>query len=303
MLIFNIDNYLIFFIIIRNSIVVQNAKNFMNTPITINYESSLADALKKIIDEKKSRLLVTENDKITGLVTEKDLGLFLLTNNTERKLGEISLSEIVKKIISVNEKTELNQCAEIMLKNNIGSLTITSNNDVAGILTKTDLVRYFTKTYSGERIVGEYMSPYYAWQYFDIPLYQVVSKMINDKISRIILRNHDEIPVGIVTFRDLFKLSLTLGEQEDILDNSDPLISVIFPRKGFISESGFGGSVKINEIMSKNIVSVNYDDDLARTGKLLLDKKINGAGVLSEHGNIVGIISKTDIVKALAFLK
>ncbi|MDH3735622.1 MAG: CBS domain-containing protein [Nitrosopumilus sp.] len=274
----------------------------MNTPISIKYESSLADVLKKVIEEKKSRLLVTENDTITGLVSEKDLGLFLLTDNTERKLDAIPLSEIIKKIISVDEKRGLDECAQIMLKNGIGSLVVTANDEVVGILTKTDLVRYFTKTYPGKKIVGEYMSPYYAWQYSDTPLYKVVLKMIDDKISRIILRDHDEIPVGIVTFRDLFNLSLKLGEQEDILDNSDPVISVIFPRKGFISASGFGGSTKINEIMSENIVSVNYDDDLAKTGGILLDKNINGAGVLSGHGNIIGIISKTDIVKALAFL-
>jgi CBS domain-containing protein len=55
--------------------------------------------------------------------------------------------------------------------------------------------------------------------------------------------------------------------------------------------------------MSKDIVSVDYDEDLAKAGKLLLEKNINGAAVLSGHGNIMGIISKTDIVKALAFLK
>ncbi len=275
----------------------------MNAPRTIKYDSNLADVLKKIINEKKSRLLVSENDKMTGLISEKDLGYFLLTDKTERKLDEIHLSEIVKKIISVDEKTELDKCAEMMLKNGIGSLVITSNDDVVGILTKTDLVRYFSKAHSDERIVGEYMSPYYAWQYFDTPLYKVILKMIDEKISRVILRNHNEIPVGIITFRDLFNLALKLGEQEDVLDNTDPVISVIFPRKGFISESGFGGSTKAHEIMSENIISVNYDDDLANTGKKLLDQNINGAGVLSSHGNIIGIISKTDIVKCLAFLK
>ena len=275
----------------------------MNSPRTIKHNSSLADVLKKIIEEKKSRLLVTENDKIMGLVSEKDLGLFLFMDTSERTLNEIPLSEIIKTIISVDEKTELTKCAQIMLENSIGSLVITSNDDTVGILTKTDLVRYFTKTHLDEKIVGEYMSPYYAWQYSDTSLSKVVLKMIDEKISRVVLRGHDEIPVGIVTFRDLFNLALKLGAQEDVLDNSDPMISVIFPRKGFISDSGFGGSTKIDEIMSKDIVSVNYDDDLAHTGKILLEKNINGAGVLSRHGNIVGIISKTDIVKALAFLK
>lgn len=275
----------------------------MNTPRTIKLESSLADVLTKIIDEKKSRLLVTENNVITGLVSEKDLGYFLLTDTTERNLDEIPLSEIIKKIISVDEKTGLDKCAEMMLKNSIGSLVVTANNAFVGILTKTDLVRYFTKTHRDEKTVGEYMSPYYAWQYSDTPLYKVVLKMIDERISRVILRNHDETPVGIVTFRDLFELALKQGKYEDVLDNTDPVISVIFPRKGFISDSGFGGSTKVNEIMSEDIISVNYDDDLADTGKMLLEKNINGAGVLSGHGNIIGIVSKTDIVKAVAFLK
>ncbi len=282
---------------------MKYAKDYMHSPRTIKYESNLNDVLKKIIGEKKSRLLVTENDKITGLVSEKDLGLFLLTDKTERKLDEIPLSEILKKIISVDEKTELVKCSEIMLTNGIGSLVITSNDEIVGILTKTDLVRFFTKTHDGKKTVGEYMSPYYAWQYSDTPLNKVVLKMIDEKISRVILRNHNETPVGIVTFRDLFNLVLRLGTQEDVLDNSDPMISVIFPRQGFISDSGFGGSTKIDEIMSKDIVSVNYDDDLAQTGKILLDKNINGAGVLSANDDLIGIISKTDIVKALAFLK
>jgi len=282
---------------------VKYAKDYMNAPITITHDSSLADVLKKIIDEKKSRLLVTENGKIMGLVSEKDLGLFLFMDTTERKLDQIPLSEIIKTIISVDEKTGLDHCAQIMLENSIGSLVVISNDDVVGILTKTDLVKYFTTTHLDGKIVGEYMSPYYAWQYLDASLSKVVLKMIDEKISRVILRTHDEIPVGIVTFRDLFNLALNLGVQEDVLDNSDPMVSVIFPRKGFISDSGFGGSTKVNEVMSKDIVSVNYDDDLAKTGTLLLEKNINGAGVLSRHGNIIGIISKTDIVRALAFLK
>ena len=282
---------------------MKHASDYKNTPRTIKFESSLDDVLKKIIDEKKSRLLVTENDKITGIVTEKDLGVFLLTDDTERKLNEIPLSAIFKKIISVDEHTSMIECAEVMLTKSIGSLVVKSGNDVVGILTKTDLVRYYTKTHLDEKIVGEYMSPYYAWQYSDTPLYKVVLKMIDEKISRVILRNHNETPVGIVTFRDLFELALKQGKYEDVLDNTDPVISVIFPRKGFISESGFGGSVKVDDIMSKDIVSVNYDDDLAKTGKMLLEKNINGAGVLSGHGNIIGIISKTDIVKAVAFLK
>lgn len=282
---------------------METAKAYMNIPIVIDGSANLANVLKKIIDEKKSRLLVTNNGKITDIVSEKDLGLFLFADISERKLDQIPLTEISKKIISVDENTTLDFCAEKMLENSIGSLVITSKDNVVGIITKSDLVKYFATAHLQEKFVGEYMSPYYAWQYSDSSLSTTVLKMIDEKISRIILRDRKENPVGIVTFRDLFNMSLRLGEEEDVLDNSDPLISIIFPRKGFISESGFGGTTKASEIMSQNIISVKYDDDLAKTGKLLLDNNINGAGVLSKNNNLIGIISKTDIVKALAFLK
>lgn len=282
---------------------MDTAKAYVNKPITIEGTANLAQVLKKIIDEKKSRLLVTNNNLITDIVSEKDLGLFLFSDDSERKLDQIPLAEVSKKIISVDENTTLAKCAEMMLENGIGSLVITSEGEVVGIITKSDLVKYFVTEHQKEKLVGEYMSPYYAWQYSDYSISKIVLKMIDEKISRIILRDQHENPVGIITFRDLFNTSLKLGEEEDVLDNSDPMISVIFPRKGFVSESGFGGSTIASEIMSKNIISVKYDDDLAQAGKLLLDKNVNGAGVLSGNDNLIGIISKTDIVKALAFLK
>lgn len=275
----------------------------MSSPIMINRSSNLSQVLKKILQDKISRLFVTDNNLITEIVTEKDLGIFLFSDKSERKLGNIPVSEISKKIISVREDTNLKICAQKILEFGIGSLAVTSNGDVAGIVTKTDLVKYFSNAYSGKKIVGEYMTPYYAWQYSDSPLHKIVSKMLEDRISRLILRNKDEIPEGVISFRDLFDVSLKLGQDQDVLDNNDPFISVIFPRKGFVSESGFGGSIKASEIMSKNIVSVNYDDDLGQTGKILIEKQINGAGVLSKNGNLIGIISKSDIVKALAFIK
>ena len=55
--------------------------------------------------------------------------------------------------------------------------------------------------------------------------------MIDEKISRIIIRNREDVPVGIITFRDLFALALKQGNFENVHDNSDPVISVIFPEK------------------------------------------------------------------------
>ena len=277
-------------------------EHMMKKPITLNSDATISDAMKIIVNKKIGRILVTENQKVVAIVTEKDLVFFLLNDQSEKKIEEIPLKTIIKTILSVSESNSIKGCAKKMMENTIGSLAIKRNEEIIGIITKTDMIEYFAKTQQGKKTVGEYMSPYYAWEYADAPLYSIVSKMTKDKISRLVLRNHDEVPVGIVSFSDLFKLSLTIGNQKEVVDDSNPSIPIVFPRKGFVSKEGFGGTIKASQIMNDEIVTVNYDDDLAKASKILIDKKINGVGVLSSNGVLIGILSKTDVIKAMAFL-
>jgi len=274
----------------------------MKKPVTLEKDAVISDAMRIMANKKIGRILVSENQKITDIVTEKDMVFFLLGDQSEKKLEEIPIQKITKPVMSVSESTSIKSCAKKMIENEIGSLAVTQEGKITGIITKTDLIEHFANTQSGKKIVGEYMSPYYAWSYSDTPLYNIVSKMVNDRISRLILRNHDETPVGILSFSDLFKLSLTVGNQKEIVDDTNPSIPVVFPRKGFVSKEGFGGTIKASQIMKDEILTVNYDDDLTKASQVLIDKKINGLGVLSSNGTLIGILSKSDIIKAIAFL-
>ncbi len=276
-------------------------KEIMKEPISINEESSIFDALRILLDKNISRLLIKKDQNITSIITEKDIGIFLLSDTSDRKLDEIKISNISKPLITLDENSDAHKAAGVMLENGIGSLAV-KNNKITGIVTKTDLAKVFAEKFSGKKIVGEYMSPYYTWAYSDSPLSKIVSKMLHDKVSRLILRNRDEVPIGILSFRDLFRTALTEGEEQTVIDNADPAISVVFPRKGFLSETGFGGTTKASDIMKDEIISVNYDDDLAKACKVMIESKINGVAVLSGRGALVGILSKTDVMKALAFL-
>ena len=155
----------------------------MKNPATIDIKSSIFDAIRKMREEKIGRLLVFENEKISKIITEKDIGLFLFKDASERKLDEISLRELSTPVLSVDESTKIQECAKIMLEKAIGSLAIKSDNKIVGIITKTDLVKYFAKNHGGKKVVGEYMSPYYSWVYSDTPLSRVILKML-DEIGR-----------------------------------------------------------------------------------------------------------------------
>ena len=281
---------------------MSTVKDIMKKPITIENSSSLSHAIHQFLDLKISRLLTTnEEGKIIGIITEKDLGFYLLANNTEKNLDELYVSEISKPLIEVSETTPIEDAAHIMFSKNIGSVGV-SYSDTVGIVTKTDLVKYYYQNYVGHKRVGDAMTVSYSAMYEDDKLFQILEKMIQDKVSRLVIKNKEDDAVGIVTFGDVFRLSLSLGRDNDVIDNSDPAISVIFPRKGFLSETGFGGTTSAKDVMTRKITTVDYNEDLVSACLEMLDNNINGCGVLID-GKLSGIVSKTDIIKILDILR
>ena len=281
---------------------MSNVKQIMKKPITIENSASLFKAMTHMTNSKISRLLTTnDSGNIVGIITEKDIGFFLLVNDSEKNLTEIPVSDVAKHLIQVNESTPVEDVAHIMNTKNIGSVGV-SSSDTIGIVTKTDLTRYYIQNYVGHKRVGDVMTVSYSSMYLDDPIYKIVSKMIEDKVSRLIIKNNENKAKGVVTFGDLFRISMTMGKDNDVLDNSDPLISVVFPRKGFLNPSGFGGTILAKDVMTPNIVSIDYNDDLVMACTEMIDSNINGVGVLI-NDQLSGIVSKTDVVKALAELK
>ncbi len=277
-------------------------KDIMQKPITIENSLTLSHVIHKFIESKKSRLLTTNKEgKIVGIITQKDLGFFLFANNTEKTLEEIPVSDISKPLIEVSETTPIEDAAYIMFSKNIGSVGI-SFSDTVGIITKTDLIKYYYQNLVGYKRVGDAMTVSYSAMYEDDKLYQILQKMISDKVSRLVIKDKENNATGVISFGDVFRISMRLGQEKDVIDNSDPAISVIFPRKGFLSESGFGGTISAKDVMSNSIKSVDYNDDLVSACTEMLDNNINGCGVLI-NGKLSGIVSKTDVVKILSELR
>lgn len=279
---------------------MQAAKEIMKVPITIHKDSSIDEAIMVMNEKRISRLVVTEQKKPSGIVSEKDIGFFLLQDKTDRDIDEIPVAEVTKKLVSVSETTKVGDCARIMLEKDFSSLCVNSNSTLVGIITKTDLTKYYADTYKDKNRVDNFMTKSYVSSYVDEPVHKIVSKMLENKISRIIVKNRDGMPVGIISFRDLFRIALDLGMEEFLEDNTRSDLSVIFSRKGFLSESGFGAITTAAQIMTSGILSVLHNDDLAKACKILLDNKVKGLGVISEKGDLIGIFTKTDVMHALS---
>ena len=265
-------------------------------PIAIQLNSTISDAIRMLLNTKISRLIVVDNGKHVGIITEKDIGLFLFSETTKQGLEEIPISTIMKPIEFVNEELTPKESAKIMIEKRISSLAIGENKEVKSIFTKSDLVQYFAENFTGKNKVVDFMTHDYEFTHTAAPLYKVVRKMLENKISRIIVKNQNEEPVGIISFRDFFRISIELGSEEDYSGFS--LSSNI--RRGFLSEEGFGDISLARDVMTKGLITIKFNEDLAEACKILLENNVSGLVVLDGNDGISGIISKTDVTKALA---
>lgn len=266
-----------------------------NKPIFILKNSTISDVIKKLLENNLSRLIVVEDKKPVGIITEKDIGMFLFSETTKQGLDDIMISKIMKPIVFVEETLTPKNSAKIMLEKGVSSLAIGTKDNLKGIFTKTDLIKYYLENYSGNNKVVDFMTHEYIFTHTAAPLFKVVRKMLENKISRIIVKDQNEKPIGIISFRDLFRISIELGSEED--DSGYTISENI--RKGFLSEKGFGGITLARDVMSKGIISIKFNEDVKNACKLIIENNISGLVVLDGNNSLTGIISKTDIVKAI----
>lgn len=275
------------------------AQDLIQKPISILRSSTISDAIKKILENNISRLIVKDSGKSVGIVTEKDIGFFLFNEKTTLGLDAIPLEKMMKSIEYVKRSESVNNCAKIIIDKKISSLAVGNENSLEGIFTKTDLTNYFAKNCAGMNKVADFMTHDYISTHYGATLSHVIKKMLEYKVSRLITLNQENKPVGIISLRDFFRISLDLGSEED---DVGAYVFAENMRKGFLSETGFGGTTLVRDIMSKELLSIKFDEDLATASKTIIENKVNGLFVYDDKDGLDGIISKTDITQALASL-
>ena len=265
-------------------------------PITIIKNSTISDAIRSLLDTRISRLVVSDHGKHVGIITEKDIGLFLFSDTTNQSLDNISITKIMKSIEFVNQEITPENSAKIMIEKGISSLAIGESEEVKTIFTKSDLVSYYAENIIDEKKVVDFMTHEYEFTHTAAPLYKVVRKMLEKKISRLIVKNQNEEPVGVISFRDLFRISIELGSDDE--DSEFTISDQI--RKGFLSKEGFGNISLARDVMTEGLITIKFNQSLSDACKLILENNVSGLVVLDGNKSIAGIISKTDITKAIA---
>jgi acetoin utilization protein AcuB len=86
-----------------------------------------------------------------------------------------------------------------------------------------------------------------------------------------------------------------------VVDEQGVLIGIVTDRD-MRRHHGYYTSTLVDGAMTEKVVTVRPDDPLAQAAELMLRHKIDGLPVVREDGALVGIITSTDLTRALVRL-
>jgi len=283
----------------KSTSIIPKSTDLSKEVIMLNSGKSLRHARNQMLRYKISRIVISDNGKATGIVTEKDIAKFLYSVPPTRTLSEIALKELGnKKLITVGEDTSMDHCAKLMLDKHISSLVIIDNQDKPkGIITKTDIVEFCAYHQPINLPVYKYMSTKVHTVAPDETIHMISMLMDTYKISRVVVEKNRK-PVGIVTTRDFLPISLIYGTGSvgRYWTTKSDMISGKALKK--FMPSGILGTMMAEDIMTFVPLTVYTNNDIAEAAKVMIRNNISGLPVINTKGDVVGIITKTDIVNA-----
>lgn len=63
-------------------------------------------------------------------------------------------------------------------------------------------------------------------------------------------------------------------------------------------EKSLAFSVPVSQVMTRSVITVRLDDSVDHVARLFLERNISGAPVVDGDGHPVGVVSKTDLLRA-----
>ena len=111
-------------------------------------------------------------------------------------------------------------------------------------------------------------------------------------------------PITIRGDTDYWKASELMQEKDlhhiPVVDDDEKVVGILTLRDLKIGAMHFGGAhVEVSEVMHSPVVTVTPGEPLAEAARQMVDNRIGGLPVLDGSGQLVGILTETDLLRAL----
>ena len=286
-----------------NLLIIKNPdinQVMVKRSVTVKPSTTLLEARDVLFRHKIRRLVVlNEKEKPVGIITEKDIARSIY-NLGARSIKSVKVGDFMSKnLITVTKDSTIYDCAKLMRRHRISSvIVINKDGTLAGLVTKTDLVSVFLTQSTVPLKVASIMTKNVITADPGDSLLLIESLLINHRISRVVIQRNRR-PVGIITYRDFMPAKIPHW----IAEFADPKELEEYRRRSVpefsANQLNYLLPFKAVDIMAPNPITVDVNDDVGLAAMLMIRNNISGLPV-ARKGLLVGIITKSDIVKAIA---
>ncbi|MDD6048620.1 MAG: CBS domain-containing protein [Methanobrevibacter ruminantium] len=159
--------------------------------------------------------IVDKEERLVGIVTERDFALALAGSLTNETVGDI----MIKDVITTTPGTPIESCSKIMVRNNLRRIPVVEEEKLIGIVTSTDILRFFgdkemfasMTSNSGldvlKRKISEIIKPNILVTESTVRLGDLCELLAEKNIGGVPVVDDDQL-VGIVTERDILNTVL-----------------------------------------------------------------------------------------------
>lgn len=114
----------------------MEVSQIMRKVIIIDDNILLKDAAKIMVSKGIGSLIVVKDDKIKGIITERDI-----MKNVTRL--DVPVKKVMsQRVTSISPDANIEDAADLMIANKVKRLPIVQNNKLVGIVTMTDVLAH-----------------------------------------------------------------------------------------------------------------------------------------------------------------
>ena len=280
----------------------MNVADIMSSPVyVLNADEPVSYARKLMLKYRISTLLVLNEGKMVGIVTKSDISNRLAQAEPlwrRRPIDQIPIKLLMtESVITIYPEASISQAAALMLENRVHNIPVVKN-DIVGIVTRTDLVRYVAEnTEEIKTKIPKLMTEDVISVHRHHTINHVIDEMNRNEIERVVVKDDAGKSVGIISRKSLALNLLTDNEGELSTKNikmarkSSPAGQKIYR---YVKEV----PLTAEDIMVSPIISIDVNENVSAAAKKMIEEGVTALPV-SDGEDIVGILSRTDIMKAI----
>ncbi|HLI46243.1 MAG TPA: CBS domain-containing protein [Geobacterales bacterium] len=257
----------------------------------IGPNDTLAFARKIMLRNNISKLVVVNGDEITGIISLRDIAQVLTKLGTEfnSTLDQILVKKIAKTdIIKLEAEQSVKNACKVMKEKEVGSVVIVKNNKLAGIFTPTDACKIFNEYPIESLKVADAMTKKFETVNKITSVWRVIEKF--QRGIDVVLVEDNRKPIGVITLARIAYL-----EEGEFLG---PRVKYIRGSTAEYTRTRVGKTAE--DIMYSLDLAINFNDKLQKAVNYMLTYDLPALPVINEFGEIMGIITKRNVVEVMA---